>query len=89
MCAEAKLPTDKTLATRCPLVIELQPCAADQQEHAIVSYHLEDSLVSNEVTLDELPKVIRAAQDALAGPGEGISDQEIRLELWAYDAPVR
>ena len=60
MHAEAQLPTDKFLATRCPLALELQPCPADKSEHAIVSYQLKDEKVSTPVTgLADLPAVIR------------------------------
>ncbi|NXH12972.1 MX protein, partial [Bucco capensis] len=78
------LPRGNGIVTRCPLELKLKRIPATQAWKGKISF-LSTSLALQ--SSSEVEKAIREAQDVVAGPKGGISEELISLEIWSPDVP--
>uniref|UniRef100_A0A8C5LZ70 Uncharacterized protein n=2 Tax=Leptobrachium leishanense TaxID=445787 RepID=A0A8C5LZ70_9ANUR len=78
------LPRGSGIVTRCPLELKLCKGKRDTEWHGKISYL---TITQELQSPSEVEKEIMKAQDAMAGPGLGISSELISLEVTSPDIP--
>ncbi|XP_018584114.2 interferon-induced GTP-binding protein Mx3-like [Scleropages formosus] len=78
------LPRGSGIVTRCPLELKMKRLKDKQEWHGKISYQ---DITKEIDDPSEVGRLIREAQDEMAGIGVGISDDLISLEIFSPDIP--
>ncbi|KAG7463693.1 hypothetical protein MATL_G00179320 [Megalops atlanticus] len=78
------LPRGSGIVTRCPLELKMKRAKEEDVWHGKISYQDKEEDIEDPADVE---KVIREAQDEMAGVGVGISDDLISLEISSPDVP--
>ncbi|XP_062866732.1 interferon-induced GTP-binding protein Mx1-like [Trichomycterus rosablanca] len=78
------LPRGSGIVTRCPLELKMKRSKDEDVWHAKISYQNHEEEIEDPADVE---KMIRKAQDQIAGVGVGISDELISLEVTSSDVP--
>ncbi|XP_032369867.1 interferon-induced GTP-binding protein Mx [Etheostoma spectabile] len=78
------LPRGSGIVTRCPLELKMKRRREGEEWYGKISYQEEEVEIEDPADVE---KMIRKAQDEMAGVGVGISDDLISLEIASPDVP--
>ncbi|KAJ8352507.1 hypothetical protein SKAU_G00239830 [Synaphobranchus kaupii] len=78
------LPRGSGIVTRCPLELKMKRLKEEEGWHGRISYNDRNVEIDDP---DDVEKMIREAQDEMAGVGVGISDDLISLEISSPGVP--